>query len=204
MRREKISERVVRTFVGIPLDPEICARLAVAQREMRVIGEGLRVNASWEKPEKMHVTLKFLGDLAEARLDHLSRSLDEIARRHAAFEFDIDGVGGFPAGKAPHVVYAAITSGVEELTRLAADVDIAAAAAGVAGETRPWNGHVTLARIRAAPKRLRPATLAPGGIHGGRVAVAGFNLYASTIEKTGSVHRVLSHHALIRDIRTDP
>src|SRR3954466_13928148 len=92
MSREKIRGKTVRMFVGISIDPAICARLAVAQRAMRTIGEGLRVSASWEKPEKMHVTLKFLGDVAEARLDELSESLGAIAKLHAPFSFDVEGV----------------------------------------------------------------------------------------------------------------
>ena len=129
--------------MGVPLPAGAVAQLAVAQRELRKAADGLRVNASWEKPEKMHVTLKFLGDVAEPRLDDLSLALDEVASRQRAFAFELEGVGGFPAGKSPQIVYAA-------------------------------------------------------------VEVAEILLYASTIERSGSVHRVLSRHALIRDIRTDP
>ena len=198
-----MASRKIRTFVGVALPAGTIAQLAVAQREMRKVADGLRVIASWEKPEKMHVTLKFLGDVLEARLDDLSRALDDVASRQRVFAFELEGVGGFPVGKSPQIVYAAITFGSEALASLAGEVDAAVAAFGIAPETRPFHGHVTLARVRKAPKSMRAATIAPASTRGGRVEVAQFRLYASTIEPSGSVHRVLSHHALIRDIRTD-
>jgi len=109
--------------------------------------------ARWTRPEGRHLTLKFLGDVADERVEGVGEALSGAASRHVGFDAAFDGVGGFPNLKRPRVLWVGIGDGSEQLFDLSGDIETVLETLGFPAEDRPFRGHVTLARF---PK---PATI---------------------------------------------
>jgi 2'-5' RNA ligase len=116
----------------------------------------------WADPSTWHITLAFLGEVADPRVDPVAA---EVGRAVAAagpaagrpFRLRLAGAGTFPARGAPRVLWAGVTgagaevdAAAERLGRLARAVRRAARAAGVPVERRPYRPHLTLGRWRPA------------------------------------------------------
>lgn len=102
----------------------------------------------WALPEQLHLTLAFLGDVAEHRLDELVERLGRAAGRRTAFSATIAGGGAFPHAARAKVLWAGVeASRPEELARLATGARAAAAKSGIAVDGARFRPHLTLARL---------------------------------------------------------
>lgn len=141
----------IRTFIAVHVDDVIIARLMALQEELR------RTDArvSWTRPEGMHLTLKFLGNVPEEQIATIGDALQPVAAGCASISISIEGTGGFPNLRRPRVVWAGVGGETEALIELAAGVDAAMAGLGFPPENRPFNPHLTLGRIKE-PVQLEP------------------------------------------------
>jgi 2'-5' RNA ligase len=137
----------LRVFCAIELPDEIRSR--VAERIRRLRAEFAGVRASWEKPEKLHVTLKFLGDVEPARVEHLSRAASRAVQSIEPFELTIGEPDTFPPHGPPRVLWLGIADASGSLALMQRALEDACAAAGFTREQRPFKPHLTLARIRS-------------------------------------------------------
>ena len=183
----------MRCFVAVDLSDE--AREAIAAAQARLRAAGPRADVAWVDAAKLHLTLKFLGEVAESALAGLRATLDEVADRHAAFALVAGGMGGFPSRTRPRVLWAGLTDGLREIGRLAADVERACAALGWAMEARPFRGHVTIGRVRS-PRGLSRVVNALGTLENARFGawtVREIVLYRSHLRgSAGSVYEPLA------------
>jgi 2'-5' RNA ligase len=141
--------RPIRSFVAIEVEEPARA----AMLDYLALLRGRIDGVAWTRPENVHVTLKFLGDVVPERLVPLTERLTAIAGAQPPFIVTYGGVGGFPSGARPQVLWVGATA--PELARLAAVVDEAGVIAGVERDRRPYHPHVTLGRVRDArsPRR---------------------------------------------------
>jgi len=156
----------MRLFVAVTPPAEVLAELEAAVAPLRADWPGLR----WASPDRWHVTLAFLGEVAEPKLDGLRERLERAARRHHATRLQVGKGGAFPsAGKAR--VFCAFIGGekdqLAELRGLAASVAAGSRRAGAPppDEGRRYRPHLTLARCRQ-PADLRPLVSALAGFAG--------------------------------------
>jgi 2'-5' RNA ligase len=136
------ASRSLRLFVACELPVEVLAGLARAQEDLRRAGaEPLR----WARPEGIHVTLKFLGNVDPSRAGDISEAL---AGAIEPFELRVRpaGVGGF-GGSRLRVVWAGLEGDIEGLAALAGRVEQALEPLGFPAERRPFAPHLTLARV---------------------------------------------------------
>jgi 2'-5' RNA ligase len=104
----------------------------------------------WVTTEQLHVTVAFLADVPDRRLDDLVERLTRAARRRTAFATAVTGGGAFPNAARARVLWAGLDlddHGRTELTRLATGSRAAANRAGVPVDGQRFRPHVTLARI---------------------------------------------------------
>ncbi|MFC6285519.1 RNA 2',3'-cyclic phosphodiesterase [Nocardioides sp. GCM10027113] len=104
----------------------------------------------WARPEQFHVTLAFLADVADRRLDDLRERLERAARRRTAFPVRLAGGGAFPNAARARVLWAGLElddDGRTELTRLATGARAAASKAGIEVDGQRFRPHLTLARL---------------------------------------------------------
>jgi RNA 2',3'-cyclic 3'-phosphodiesterase len=129
----------MRIFVALDIET------AVRERIQRFV-EGVREfapDARWVRPESLHATLKFIGEKSTESVEIIKSSLAEV--KAVSFQFTIRGQGFFPTPKSARVFWIGIEAG-EQLPTLAAAIDEATAAVGIAKEDHPFSPHLTLAR----------------------------------------------------------
>jgi RNA 2',3'-cyclic 3'-phosphodiesterase len=195
----------MRCFVAVDLPAE--TRDAIAQAASALRAANPRAEVSWVRPEKMHLTLKFLADLPDATAPRMEAALAEVAARHARFTLVAGGVGGFPSRTRPRVVWAGLTDGVREVGRLAADVELACEPLGFPLEARPFRGHLTIGRVRS-PRGISRVVAAMDGFDTavfGRWTVHEIALYRSHLHgSAGSTYERLGQFALNGVSATEP
>jgi 2'-5' RNA ligase len=141
------TPKPLRVFCAVELPDELRSR--VAERARRLRSEFPDVRASWEKPEKMHVTLKFLGDVEPARVEALSSAAARAVTDLAPFELRIEEPGTFPPHGQPRVLWLGIVDDSGRLAHMQRALETECAAAGFPRESRPFKPHLTLARVRS-------------------------------------------------------
>jgi len=129
----------VRLFVAIDLDEPI------RQKIVRFVegASGFAPDVRWMKPEALHLTLKFIGEFPDARLQELKQTLATV--RSEPFDIAFSGTGFFPTPKAARVFWVGVNADVR-LQKLASIIDEAAAKLGIEREARAYTPHLTLAR----------------------------------------------------------
>lgn len=194
----------MRIFIGIDLDNEIRAKLARFLEGVR----GFAPDARWVRPESLHITLKFIGEQKEERVEAITERLRSV--EGAATEVRFSGYGFFPTAKAPRVFWIGIHAG-PQLAELANNIDAAVAELGVAREDRPFSPHLTLARGGGGsgdPKRrkgdgpnstfavLEKRLAAMTELEFGTMTAREFFLYQSQISRGGSKYTKLAKFPL--------
>jgi len=134
----------MRTFIAIEIPEETRQGLREAQRVLRTDA----VDSSWPKPEGIHLTLKFLGEVPEEKIPDITQVLMTAAAGSRAFRIGVDGTGTFPNARNARVVWAGLGGEIECLNRLQAAVEDAMESAGFDREARAFTPHLTLARIK--------------------------------------------------------
>jgi len=156
------------------------------------------VGVAWTRPDNLHLTFQFLGNVATARIPSLIALLSAELASIASFEMQVGGIGAFPSVSRPQVLWVGLTS--SEIGPLAAGVQRACAAAGFPTEQRPFRPHVTLGRVRTRSRREAPdlAFLARDGARQfGAAAVERVVLYRSELGSAGARHSILADFPLL-------
>ncbi|MHB9025682.1 MAG: RNA 2',3'-cyclic phosphodiesterase [Armatimonadota bacterium] len=179
----------IRAFIATHIDPAVLSRLAALQEEWRATGAPV----SWVRPEGMHLTLKFLGEVPEERIPAVAEVLHAVARRHAPFALTLAGAGGFPNLRRPRVLWVGVTDGAVELGELARELAEGLAALGFPREQRPFSPHLTLGRVKAPAglDALRRRVEAHADDLFGTTRVAGIALFRSELSPQGARYTVL-------------
>jgi 2'-5' RNA ligase len=177
---------MLRLFVGLAVPEDIAADLAA-------LG-GALPGARWIEPENMHLTLRFIGEVAEHDAEEIGHELARVAGR--PFSYDIAGVDTFGQGRKAHSLHALVPL-TPELQVLQGRVEAAVTRAGQPRETRRFTPHVTLARLKAPPAdRLQAFIEGHSLLRAGPVAVDQFILYESRMGKSGSAYFPLAEYPL--------
>jgi RNA 2',3'-cyclic 3'-phosphodiesterase len=137
----------MRLFVALAPPPAVIADLNAACAPFRPARGDLR----WTSTEAWHITLAFLGEVGEERLDRLLPRLERGARRHGALRLSLRGAGAFPSPRRANVLWTGLSGDRKALADLAATVTAASRRAGAAPPDagRRFRPHLTLARCRA-------------------------------------------------------
>jgi RNA 2',3'-cyclic 3'-phosphodiesterase len=193
----------MRLFVALDIDDAIRERL---QRFVEGV-QGFAPDVRWVKPESLHITLKFIGEESPQMVQQIASALGRV--HSEGFEVEFRDYGFFPTAKAPRVFWTGIKAG-PELKLLAAAVDGAMTAVGVAKEDHEFKPHLTLARAgkSGAPhrqagvtslskfKRLQEKLAALGSPEFGTMTTREFFLYESKLSPKGSKYTKLERFPL--------
>ncbi len=180
----------VRTFVAVELPDEVVRTLAAVIDGLREAGDGVR----WVRPEGIHLTLKFLGDVEEAQIPGVVAAVARVAGEVAPFTLQTAGVGGFPSRDRARVLWVGIEGDSGALKRLQAGVERVLHPLGFPPERRRFTAHVTLGRARRRPVTLLRDMAGP--TEPVRFWVARVDVMKSDLRPEGAVYSVLGGGAL--------
>ena len=135
----------MRLFVAVPVPPEARDVLAGAARRLwELAPTGVR----WVDPEGIHLTLKFLGSVAPSRLSDIAGAATRAAQEVSPFEVRLTGVGTFPRGSRPRVLWVGVEAAGDRLQILRDRLEARMADLGFPRESRAFSPHVTVGRVR--------------------------------------------------------
>ena len=186
----------MRLFVAVDPTDAVRAALAAAQATLREASPNADVR--WVDPKNLHLTIKFLGNVADERAGDVCAAVTSAVGGHVPIALAARGLGAFPSLRRPRIVWAGLVDGVAPLRALAAAIDAALEPLGHPREDRPFAAHVTLGRIRSGKgvDRLAAAVTAGAALDLGRWTTSDVVLYQSHLHPTGSIYEPIARLAL--------
>lgn len=190
------NQKKWRVFFAIELPEELKSRMAEHCKRLRDALPETRV--SWEKPEKMHLTLKFVGEIKLARVEELSGAAERVTTSVKPFEITIEETGTFPPQGAARVLWLGVRDETGRLASLHRSLEDECAAAGFGREPRLFKPHLTIARIRA-PRGARELAVAhrEATFEPQAVRVSELILMRSELGPDGSRYTAVSRHPFL-------
>jgi 2'-5' RNA ligase len=187
----------MRAFIAVEIPEAVREGLAAVAARL----EGAGVDARWSRPDGVHLTLKFLGDVGEERVPEILQALACSLGETKRFRLGAEGVGTFPNPASARVVWLGITGDVGQLVALQAAVEQAMVGLGLEPDGRAYTPHLTLGRIRSI--RRRGAWLKGlEAVRGSRLPgfeVASVSLISSELKPSGAVYRELGKVSFKRE-----
>jgi 2'-5' RNA ligase len=135
----------IRTFIAVEIPESIISGIRELQQGINDYGVDIR----WIRPENIHLTLKFLGDVEAVDVDKISEAISKTVDGVASIPLKAKGIGVFPDIKRPRVLWVGLTGQLEFLIRLQKTLDENLKGIGFRQEKRPFKGHLTIGRIKA-------------------------------------------------------
>lgn len=138
--------RIMRAFIAVSIPDEVKRKL---QEEIDRLSDLLRGGlVRWVRPEGIHLTLKFLGEISNNNLEQFHQVLEREVKSNPFFTLRVGGFGCFPNIRRPRVLWIGITEESGTLTRVQSAIEEKLVPLGIEKEGRPFHPHLTLGRVR--------------------------------------------------------
>lgn len=137
-----------RCFIAIELDQSIIRRIGKLQNRLIELPNMDDRNIKWTKPNTIHMTLKFLGDVEDYLIPEICNSITKVAQETEPFDFEIGNLGCFPPRGPANVMWIGVRSGSERLLGLQKKIDLAMQSLHFPPDKKKFNAHTTLARVK--------------------------------------------------------
>ncbi len=185
----------MRCFIAIQLDDQIIRSLAQAQG----LFANLEGEVRWVKPQQMHLSLQFLGDVPDKDVPDITAVIEVAAREVQPFEFSVEQLGCFPEKGPIRVIWTGV-DGPEELFKLQRACQDGLAELGFKAEKRAYKAHLTLGRAKSVPGSsvYRQVIDAHRTFRAGSQFVDKIVLFSSQLRPSGAVHTALAEVRLGR------
>lgn len=189
----------LRLFVAIQVPEDVRIEMAGMQDELRPLAapEGVR----WVKPEQLHLTLKFLGNVPENLVESVKNSLTEACAGISPFDLSAKEIGFFPNERSPRVIWAGIQENQNYLAELQKRIAESLVPFVKELDTEKFHPHVTLGRFqkfrRHKTEKLLPRVLSSKHNIFGKWLVNAVDLMQSELSPSGAIHSVLSSVTLV-------
>ena len=177
---------MIRLFVAVDLPASV-------RRELASLCVGVPA-AKWVRPEQMHLTVRFIGEVDGGRFEDIAMGLGGIVLPE--MELQVAGVGSFGDRRGANVLWAGATP-VEAVTRLHDKIESRLARIGVERDRRKFHPHVTLARLNGARDHRVAKFLGDNaGFTTPPFVAREFGLYSSFLAQSGAIHRLEAAYSL--------
>ena len=182
-----------RAFIALEIPPLIQESIEKQTTRLRLeLGNDL---VRWVPTHNMHLTLKFLGDVASSHMDFIKSMPNQIAETHTGFDLQIGSIGSFPNLKRPRVIWVGIYAPAG-LTPLQKSIEERTVRLGYEKEERPFSPHLTLGRVRQklTGQEIQKISNTLSTIQLGKIGTARVNslhLYQSDLNSEGSIYTKL-------------
>jgi RNA 2',3'-cyclic 3'-phosphodiesterase len=195
---------MIRAFLAVELSQERQAELAAVQQELkrRIEPQPKRdIRISWVHPASLHLTIKFLGGINERVIDLLRAALEQAIGSQRAVNVPLERLGAFPRPQSPRVLWVGPSENWERgaeatrITEIYGAIEQACEGFDFPRETKPFNPHLTLARVKAGEGQVGVALATSGVLNRplslGALAMESVVLMQSELKPTGSIYTKL-------------
>ena len=188
----------IRTFVAIELDDDAKAHIAAA---IETLSQKRIDNLRLVRPEGVHLTLKFLGDIEVSQVPRVADAMKHAASQQDPFSLTLGAPGVFPNTNRARVLWIGVDGEIRALKFLQAEVEEALTSVGFAAERQPFNPHLTIGRMHHRASRFdrQRATDALASMclpANQTVAVNSISLMKSILRPSGAVYQRISQSIL--------
>jgi 2'-5' RNA ligase len=178
----------MRTFIALELTDEVKSELSRAQGALKEAGADVK----WVKTENIHLTLKFLGNIDDDKLEQIKKALDEIAGAFRPFEASLFKLGAFPTLDRPRVIWAGIDKGCAETEAIAKSVEESLEKLGFPKEDRSYSAHLTIGLVKSGKiKAALKEKLLKFSVEPRAWPVDNITLFQSTLTPKGPIYTPL-------------
>lgn len=184
------GEEVFRSFIAVDIPAGVQEALGQVEDQLR---ERLpETPIRWVEPEKIHLTLKFLGDVSRENLDMVKKILSSEVAKRQAMEIGIGGIGAFPKMRHPRVVWVGVEA-PEELHALRRGIEDGVARLGYDYDKYDFTPHLTLGRVsrKASSREVRNVGKVLHDFQVGFIGVTRVDevhIYRSDLQPEGAVY----------------
>jgi RNA 2',3'-cyclic 3'-phosphodiesterase len=194
----------MRAFLAVRLDAELQREITGLQRTLREIIERSapsRSRITWTRPDTIHLTLRFLGDIDQDWVEPLRQNVESATRGHQRLWIPLVRIGAFPRPQAPRTLWVGPSSEWNEhddgkkMGALVTAIDQACAVSGLHVDEQAWRPHLTLARVRAGEREVG-AALASNGIFERTLAIGILHVNAIELIESDLLPGGPRHHML--------
>lgn len=184
-----MNKEQIRCFVAIEIPEAIRTLLTSAQGELRRDIRG----ASWVKSGNIHLTLKFLGDVAPSQIGVIKNAVEQVVDTRPPFSMEIGGIGAFPNLTRPRIIWAGVKTGADEVAAIAKEIDIELSRHGYERDEKAFRPHLTLARLKSRInlKPLVDVFQQYDTINGATMVVNQIRVVQSHLRQSGAVYTPL-------------
>lgn len=134
----------IRTFIALDMPDDVLAVVKERQRALKKAG----IVMKWVRPESIHLTLQFLGDIDKELIGAIQAGMDRSAKDFSPFSLSVKGLGAFPNLKRPRVLWMGLSGQMDRLRGLKNRISEELILLGFPPEKRPFKGHLTIGRIK--------------------------------------------------------
>jgi len=179
----------IRAFVALPLPGSVRDEIRRAQEALKVH----RFRIRWVRPESIHLTLKFLGDVSPMDIDRIQTALTQAAAGSGALTLCTKGFGAFPNLRKPRVLWVGVSGDIDGLFSCQQRVENELAQIGFPAESRRFKAHLTIGRSKGSVRgeRLMEAFEALPDFQSPHFTADTIILYQSQLEPRGAVYTKL-------------
>lgn len=191
---------LIRAFIAIDLPEPLQQTIRLTQAGLK--SAGLKMN--WIKPEAIHLTLKFLGDIYEDEIRLIQQVMDDCVSRVPPVTCLLKGVGVFPGIRKPRVFWVGLDGQTSELARMSIFLNEQiqrVTTNRILAETRPFKAHLTIGRIRSEldSPRLIAGLKQFGMLTSEPFTTTEIHLYQSRLHPSGAVYTRLGTSRMMID-----
>lgn len=136
---------MIRTFICIDIPQEVKQKMGAVQAEMKKHGRGVR----WSNSNGIHLTLKFLGDIENEKVQQVIHQAEKACAGFSPFEISVQDTGAFPNFKRPRVFWIGVDEPSGLMLQLHGAIDNSLASIGFEKEQRRFSPHLTLGRVKS-------------------------------------------------------
>jgi len=183
----------IRSFIAIELPNRLRLELGQLEAQLKL---GKQPWVKWVNPDSIHLTLKFLGNIASDRTGEITKAMEAAAQGIPPFHLEVKDLGVFPNLKRVQVVWVGVSGEVDKLGEFQQRLESNLAHLGFAPESRPFTPHLTLARLRnqaSLDERQRFGQLiAETRFDAGSIKVDAINLMRSQLTREGAIYSRIS------------
>lgn len=137
---------MIRSFLAIEVPVPVQKRIEKIQEDFKSSDPDVR----WVSPDKIHLTLKFFGDIEESKVDSIMSSIEKPVQSTQPFQLKVHGTGAFPNPKNPRIVWVGLTEGKEALSHLQRQLESSLEKVEFPPEDRSFHPHLTLGRVKSS------------------------------------------------------
>lgn len=196
---------LIRTFIATELPGELLQTLGKLQRTLNDAPGGRAVN--WVRPEAIHLTFKFLGDVHQDALPHIYTGIEQVCAKQPPFVVQVSALGCFPNSARPRVVWVGLQDEHQQLQRIKQILENELSSSGFTREDRAFQPHLTLGRVRSSALSSEVEILGRtiAGYESaalGEIHVSQLSAISSTLSPAGAIYRILYQSPLVDQRKT--